>query len=531
MQSSIRWRLALSFATIALLAALLLGAILLALLLQSYSARERAYLEGNAAAISSTLTQYSAAGPSTGSVSELVEGLAFLSQARVRWLDAAGEPLLDTGVPERTNVAFGGPVGVALATAPDPSSAPASSPDVMLTVDIPLTSTAPLTQALILMDGPPSPASGSPAALPGPIISVVSTFDGFGLNSDAPQMLERSTQVVRVAMIDTSGAATGAIELSDGPAYGRDILTSVARGWLAAGLLAVLLASLAGWLVAGRITAPIHALAQTASRMADGDLAARVPDAGGPATSQDELGQMARAFNRMADQVESTIVTLRQFVADAAHQMHTPLTALRTNLELAAGAGDAAPQPIYLARAQGQVARLTVLTDELLQLARVETGTAGAERQRFDLAALARSLAEAQAARAEQAGLEFNLMAPETPVWVMGQPEQISALADNLVDNALKFTPAGGAVTVRLAVADASAVFSVEDTGIGIPPDELPQIFRRFHRARNAAAIPGSGLGLAYVKAVAERHGGRVQAEDTGRGARFTVTLPRAADQ
>jgi signal transduction histidine kinase len=86
-------------------------------------------------------------------------------------------------------------------------------------------------------------------------------------------------------------------------------------------------------------------------------------------------------------------------------------------------------------------------------------------------------------------------------------------------------------VTVRLAVAEAAALFSVEDTGIGIPPDELPQLFRRFHRARNAAAIPGSGLGLAYAKAVAERHSGRVQAENTGRGARFTVTLPRAGDQ
>ncbi len=118
MQSSIRWRLALSFATIALLAALLLGAILLALLLQSYSERERAYMEGNAAAISSTLTQYSAAGPSTGAVSELVEGLAFLSQARVRWLDVEDATLLDTGVPERTNVAFGGPVGVVMASAP-----------------------------------------------------------------------------------------------------------------------------------------------------------------------------------------------------------------------------------------------------------------------------------------------------------------------------------------------------------------------------------------------------------------------------
>lgn len=278
----------------------------------------------------------------------------------------------------------------------------------MLSLDDELTPTAPAAAG-----------GGLSQALPGPIISVVSTFNGFGLNIEAPQALARSPQVVRVALYDTSGAATGAIALSEGPAYGRDILASVARDWLAAGVLAVLLASLAGWLVAGRITAPIHALTQTASRMADGDPAARVPDAGGPSTPQDELGQMARAFNRMADQVETTIVTLRQFVADAAHQLHTPLTALRTNLELAAGPGDAAPQNIYLARAQGQVARLTILTDELLQLARVETSIAGAEGQRFDLATLARGLAEAQAARAEQAGLEFNLLAPEAPVWVV----------------------------------------------------------------------------------------------------------------
>jgi two-component system sensor histidine kinase MprB len=397
----------------------------------------------------------------------------------------------------------------------------------MLAVDVPLTQTAPVSEAIFLMDGSPAEAGGvASAALAGPNVSVVSTYDGFGLNMEAPQVLERSSQVVRVALYDPAGAVTGAIELSEGPAYGREILTSVARGWLAAGALAVLLASLAGWLAASRITAPIHALAQTASRMADGDLTARVPDAGGPASAQDELGQMARAFNRMADQVESTIVTLRQFVADAAHQLHTPLTALRTNLELAAGSEDAAPQNIYLARAQGQVARLTNLTDELLQLSRVETGIAGAAPQRFDLAALARGLAEAQAARAEQAGLAFDLAVPAAPVWVVGQPEQLSALVDNLVDNALKFTPADGAVTVRLAVAEGAAVFSVEDTGIGIPADDLPKLFRRFHRARNAAAIPGSGLGLAYVKAVAERHGGSVMAENTGRGARFTVTLP-----
>jgi HAMP domain-containing protein len=283
-------------------------------------------------------------------VSELVEGLAFLSRARVRWLDADGTTLLDTGVPERTNVAFGGPIGYAVAAAPDSLSATASppgslpAPDVMLSLDNAITPTAPVTQAIFLVDGSSAMTGGPSSALPAPIVSVVSAFDGFGLNAELSQAMARSTQVVRVALCDTSGALTGAIELSEGPAYGRDILTTVAQGWLAAGVLAVLLASLAGWLVSGRIAAPIQALAQTASRMAEGDLAARVPDAGGPSAAQDELGQMARAFNRMADQVETTIVTLRQFVADAAHQLHTPLTALRTNLELAAGPGEAAPQ-------------------------------------------------------------------------------------------------------------------------------------------------------------------------------------------
>ncbi len=506
MKSSIRWRLALSFATIALLAALALGAILLAILLQSYAERERAYLTGNAAAISSTVTQLGAAGLPEEAVKRQIEGLAFLSQARVRWLAADGTARLDTGTPKRMDVAFGGPLGGVMISGPFTMTSP-RPPDL------------PPAAVISMSLGLPTLAAAGPAGA-FPSVAVEGGLYGFGLNSDPVQPSARSTQVVTAALTVASGAVIGAIELSEGPAYGRDILTSVARGWLVAGLLAVLLASLAGWLVSGRITAPLHSLAQAAGQMAGGDLTARAPIKG-----RDELGQMAAAFNRMADQVESTIVTLRQFVADAAHQMHTPLTALRTNLELAAGRPDAA-QSVHLERAQGQVARLTALTDELLQLSRIEAGGADAEPLRFDLARLVRGQAEAQAARAEQAGLDFILDVPHEPVWLTGQPEQIRALADNLVDNALKFTPEGG-VTVRLAAAGASAVLTVEDTGIGIPPDELPLLFRRFHRARNTAAYRGSGLGLALVKAVAERHGGYVSAENTERGARFTVTLPR----
>ncbi len=259
MKSSIRWRLALSFATIALLAALALGAILAAILMSSYSARERSYLAGNAAAISSTVTQLSAAGLPEEAVKRQIEGLAFLSQARVRWLAADGAARLDTGTPKRMDVAFGGPLGGVMVSGPFTMTSP-------LPPDLPPSAVISMSLGL-----PTLPAAGPAGAFPS--VAVEGGLYGFGLNTDPVQPAIRSTQVVTAGLTDASGAVTGYIELSEGPAYGRDIITSVARGWLAAGLLAVLLASLAGWLVSGRITAPIHSLAQAAGQMAGGDLA------------------------------------------------------------------------------------------------------------------------------------------------------------------------------------------------------------------------------------------------------------------
>ena len=182
----------------------------------------------------------------------------------------------------------------------------------------------------------------------------------------------------------------------------------------------------------------------------------------------------------------------------------------------------------YLERAQGQVARLERLADELLQLSRIEAGANGGDRRPVDLAALVRELAEAQAARADQVGLSFTLDVPDGAVMVAGYEEQLAGVLENLADNALKFTPAGGSVIVKLRATSGWAELSVTDTGIGIPMEDLPQLFSRFHRGRNAAAYPGSGLGLAIVKAVAEHHGGCVSAENTGHGARFSVRLPLA---
>ncbi|NIV30792.1 MAG: HAMP domain-containing protein, partial [Anaerolineae bacterium] len=159
----------------------------------------------------------------------------------------------------------------------------------------------------------------------------------------------------------------GYVELSEGPAYGQEIVDSVARGWLLAGAVAIGVAAVVGWIVSRRISAPLVALSEVTASMAGGDLSARAD-----VDRKDELGTLARSFNRMAAQVEETVIGLRRFVSDAAHEIHTPLTALHTNLELAQRDAAAGSEEHVLA-AQAQVERLEVLTGGLLELSRLES--------------------------------------------------------------------------------------------------------------------------------------------------------------
>jgi two-component system sensor histidine kinase MprB len=238
------------------------------------------------------------------------------------------------------------------------------------------------------------------------------------------------------------------------------------------------------------------------------------------------VGSLARSFNEMAGRVEETVVTLRRFASDAAHELRTPLTALRTDLELAADGKTDAERRALIGRALIQLARLEALTKSLLELARVESDTVKDPEGRVDLAALVQGASEPYASQAEQAGLSFHLdLSPESLV-IQGNASQLRRALGNLLDNALKFTPVGGVVRVGTRRDGEWAVLWVEDTGIGIPEDDLPQLFARFSRGRNVVDRPGSGLGLAIVKAIAENHRGRVLAENTAHGARFLLRLP-----
>jgi signal transduction histidine kinase len=313
------------------------------------------------------------------------------------------------------------------------------------------------------------------------------------------------------------------VRLSEGPASGRDALMAAVVAWVLAAALAVGLAALAGWLMARRISRPVVALTEASDRMAAGDLGARAPVAGG-----DEVGRLAESFNGMAARVEATVTSLRRFVADAAHEIGTPLTALQADLELAERKVGGDDERRLVDRALTQTDRLAVLSDNLLQLSRLEADEPAAERYVADLASVAREVADAVASRAEQAGVELVVDVAADPLTVALAPARLQTVLANLLDNAVKFTPEGGTVTLGVCGEAGRAVASVSDTGVGIPAEEQGAVFERFHRARNASAYPGSGLGLPIVQAVVERAGGTVSLASSPAGSTFRVTLPLA---
>jgi signal transduction histidine kinase len=233
----------------------------------------------------------------------------------------------------------------------------------------------------------------------------------------------------------------------------------------------------------------------------------------------------------MADRLQAFVLTLQRFVADAAHELNTPLTALRNSLDLALEETDEANRALLIKEGRNQVGRLEELAHGLLDLSRLESGESRREKRPVDLGAVVRKSSERYASQAEQAGLAFELALPakkEPPIVVVGDEGQIGRALANLLDNAVKFTPEGGTIRVGLERDGQQARLWVEDNGIGIAEKELPLLFNRFHRGGNATAYPGSGLGLAIVRSIVRQHGGDVSAENGGRGAIFSIRLPLA---
>jgi signal transduction histidine kinase len=241
--------------------------------------------------------------------------------------------------------------------------------------------------------------------------------------------------------LTNSGQTVAMVQLSEGPAYTVTALRSTLVAWLVAGVAAVLLAAMVGWLMSRRLTRPLLALTAASDGMAHGDLTVRTE-----VGRADEIGSLAGSFNVMAEKMQHTVGALRRFVADAAHELGTPLTALETDLELAQQQHDESERTRLIARAMRQAERIDQLSTDLLLLSRLDTGTVPTPMGPTDLVSLTRHVADSFASRAEQAGIELALDLPAGELLVMGYAEGLQTALDNLVDNALKFTPAGGTV-------------------------------------------------------------------------------------
>lgn len=411
--------------------------------------------------------------------------LAFLSQTRVRVTNAAGQAQYDSGAPQNLNVSFGSAKQEILRAA-DPTGAGAK-----------------FGWILGFGSAAQSPTSAKDTQDVSAIKSLAVVGSPYGFSLDAKTQAEgaRSNQSARELFYNARGELQGRIELSDGPAYGSEILASVAQGWLLASIVAVSLAAGVGWLISRRISAPVLALTAVTTRMARGELSTRAD-----ARGQDEFGQLARSFNEMAERVQGTIMTLRRFVSDAVHDET-----------------DAAARALYFERAQTSAARLERLSRDLLDLARLEAPAASTTRAPIELVAFTRERAEGYASQVEQAGLNFEMALPAREIFIEGDAAQVERALDNLIDNAIKFTPSGGAVRVELKRERERVGLAVSDTRIGIPAPDVPQLFQRFPRGRNASEYAGSGLGLAIVHAIMQQQDGAVTIEALGQGTRVTL--------
>lgn len=520
---SIRWRLMLSYAAIALLAAFSLGLVLRSVLRGYYDRQETRYLQSRAIEIGSIASQLLEAGLPPRVIQDLSKSWSFVLQARVQVLDADGNQIADSGLPEPRQVFFIAsekpfelPIGdaeVVRATKVAPGTSPSQENQFF---QIQILSNEPVPGFTAQQDVVVFNREAVGVTIPADV-----SMNGL-LGPQADISERRSSQVVEHLILGPSRTMLGKVILSDGPAYGDEILNNVTNGWILAGIASVLLAALAGWLVSTRIATPLTELTKTTSRMSQGDLSARAD-----VRSQDEFGILGRSFNEMAARVEETVGTLRSFAADAAHELHTPLTALQANIELARDAKSSADQTRYLARAQEQSQRLEGLVQSLLDLSRIEAAESMVAFEPVDLLHLVREAGEQFASRAEQADRLFNMNISEDALPVLGNETQLRQVLLNLLENALKFTPQGGSITVELENSENEARLIVSDTGIGIPPEDLPHLFERFHRGRNASEYTGNGLGLAIVKAIVTRHGGTVTVQsDAGQGTQVRVSIP-----
>jgi two-component system OmpR family sensor kinase/two-component system sensor histidine kinase BaeS len=353
---------------------------------------------------------------------------------------------------------------------------------------------------------------------------VVASRDGSGIGQKMPD-----AQIARGVPIQVNGKIVGTlIAQSLGTtafdALQQEFLERVNASILLAGIAAGAIAIVIGFVLFYQITAPLNALASAARKIATGDLSARVAN-----PRDDEIGQVGRAFNAMADSLAKSEAARRNMIADIAHELRNPLGVVQGQLEgMIDGVFPTTPQQI--ASIYDETRLLTRLVDDLRDLALADAGQLRIARAPTDLRALIERVIATFAPQAAEKKIALESEIADGLPKPNADAQRIEQVLRNLVSNALRHTPEGGAVSVQCTVnSERSIKFSVRDTGAGIPSEDLPRVFERFWRGdRSRSRVGGgAGLGLAIAKQLVDAHGGEIGAESAaGEGATFWFTLP-----
>lgn len=478
---SLRWRLSLSYIGLVICTTLLFGGLLLTGLRLYYSERERQYLDENGNLLGQQLADLLSKGYPPSALEEYIFLYANAMQTRIKIYDQQDDLLLDSNTlasapqtgPENQD-AFPSPVP------PLTGDLPTSIPDGSTSIDV---------EIKIISFAPGQP--GDP-----------------GLHSD---------QTVSISLENpATGEKLGRLDLSEGPAYGAQILSGLIQVGAWVGVGSILLAGILGWSIGRKLATPLSKLSAAAGQMASGDLSVRVE-----MPQSDEIGVLAASFNHMAERVQKTVTVLRDFTADAAHELYTPLTALLTDLDIALQTANAEMDTL-LRDARSQTRNLIEMTDGLLDLSRLET-QAEPVLHSTNLTDTLNQMVEVYASRAEQAGLNLDLKSAGTRIMIQGDPLQIRRAVQNVLDNAVKFATLGSTIHVELRRNGDWYEIEVINSGIEIPLDDLPKIFDRFYRGRNTSSYKGGGLGLAIVKAIMNKHHGEVLVRNASQGTSFIL--------
>ena len=311
-------------------------------------------------------------------------------------------------------------------------------------------------------------------------------------------------------------------------AQGLSFLNDVRDAAQTAVIAAVFVSLVLGTIIFWQITRPLSQMRRASQALAAGEANVRVP-----VRSQDELGKVAEAFNQMASKISEQEQLRRQMVADVAHELRTPLTVMQANLEAMLD-GLLEPNPTELQELNDEVHRLSRLIDDLRLLSLADSGQLSLALQKVDVRELTATVVARLAPLAESSGVKLVDDAPAQPLFVQADADRIQQALTNLVANGIRHTPEGGRVRVTAVREQTTIHLSVIDSGPGIPPEDLPNVFDRFWRGDKSRSrhSGGSGLGLAIVKQIVELHHGRVSVlSPSGSGAVFTISLPVDGEQ